>query len=120
MNTPQVFDPNALLATVDDNLNLVAELTQIFLEDGPEQLGRIRAAIGKRDALALERAAHTLKGSAVNFHAEPLKQAAFRLERMGRDGEFSASEAALAALETEMDRFEEAILTWTRRITSGA
>lgn len=48
----------------DGDGDLLAELFQLFLTDTPPRLDAIEAAIAGGDAPALQRAAHTLKGSA--------------------------------------------------------
>jgi two-component system sensor histidine kinase/response regulator len=98
------FDKNATLERVDGDLELVKELVALFLEDCPELVRQIKEAIIKKDAQALQHSAHTLKGSVGNFCAKFAYDAAYALEVMGRDQDFSQSEAALALLEKELGR----------------
>jgi HPt (histidine-containing phosphotransfer) domain-containing protein len=70
-----------------------------FKNDTPKQLDEIRQALQRRDGIAIERAAHTLKGAVGNFCAGPVFQAALRLEQAGRDRNFVAAETSYAALE---------------------
>lgn len=70
----------------------------------PKMTAAVRRAIDDRDSAGLGTAAHTLKGSLRYFRVDAAFDAAFRLERMGRDGQFEGAEQALDALETEIQR----------------
>src|SRR5207248_10364829 len=63
------LDRAAILARVEGDTTLLREVTDLFLEDAPRLLAEIRDAISRKDAKALERAAHALKGSIANFGA---------------------------------------------------
>ncbi len=99
----------AALDRVGGDNELLEEVAKLFLDSAPSMLGEVREAVARRDARAVERAAHTLKGSVSNFGAEPAFQAALRLERMGRSGDLFGAEEALAALETEIVRLQPAL-----------
>ena len=93
-------DLSAALARVGGDEELLREIAQIFLDESPNSLARLRAAAGAGDADAIETAAHTLKGSVGNFGAETARAAAFRVEEIGRSRDLSGVQKALAALET--------------------
>ena len=56
-----------------------------FAEDGVKSVEAIEQAVRARDAVALVRPAHTLKGEALQFGAEALGLAAEHLEKGARD-----------------------------------
>ena len=97
------------LERVGGDNELLEEVARLFLDSAAELLAEIRDAVVSRNAKALERAAHTLKGSVGNFAAEATFQAALKLEKMGRAGELNGVDSAFAALETEMQRLQPAI-----------
>jgi HPt (histidine-containing phosphotransfer) domain-containing protein len=107
--THYVLDGRALLAQVDGNVQLLGKLTRLFLADCPGMLLRIRHAIASRDPLALQQAAHALKGSIANFAARGPFQAALKLEMMGRRNELTGVEGAYLTLEKEVTRLERAL-----------
>ncbi|MGD8237223.1 MAG: response regulator, partial [Armatimonadota bacterium] len=88
------FDPDTLLANVDGDRELLAELVHVFSDDCPRLLEEIRDAIacGKTDVL--QRAAHTLKSTTAAFGAEGARQAAFRLETIARNGDLDLADEA--------------------------
>jgi HPt (histidine-containing phosphotransfer) domain-containing protein len=83
---------------------LLAEISQLFVDDAPNHLTRIRAAIDARDGDALRRAAHGLKGAAANFDAYGVVNAARSLEEIGRTDRFGNHEAAWVELNDETER----------------
>jgi HPt (histidine-containing phosphotransfer) domain-containing protein len=72
----------------------------VLLEEGPALMAGMQDAIGRQDASALRRAAHTLKSSANVFAAKPVAAAAWRLETLGRAGTLAGAAEAWVALET--------------------
>ncbi len=56
----------------------------------------------KADAYALERTAHSLKGSIGNFGAKRSFDAAYRLEKLGKEGKMDESKEAFKELEKEL------------------
>jgi two-component system sensor histidine kinase/response regulator len=100
----QVFDPAGLLERLEGDDELLAELTSLFVAEYPGLLETTRTAVACGDAPGLERAAHTLKGSAANLCAPAVAETALRLEQMGRAGDLKHARATLAELEAELDR----------------
>jgi CheY-like chemotaxis protein/HPt (histidine-containing phosphotransfer) domain-containing protein len=101
-----VLDGTALLAQVEGDTELLTELVMIFLQDCPRLVGAVREAVARGDAKALERAAHTLKGTLSNFAASAAIAVALRLEQMGREGNLAQAGEACAALEAEIERLK--------------
>ncbi len=106
---PPAFDRQAALDRVEDDLQLLVELADMFLSDVPAQLANLAEAVKRGDSEALRIAAHTLKGSAANFSAAPIVQSARQLEALGCERNMGPAPAALATVETEMDRLCEAL-----------
>jgi signal transduction histidine kinase/CheY-like chemotaxis protein len=93
-----------VLARVGGDRQLLAEISRLFVDDAPRHLEKIQQAIAARDADALRRAAHALKGAAANFEAEPVVAAARALEDIGRDSRFDDADAAWRVMRYETDR----------------
>lgn len=69
----------------DGEDDLLAELIDLFLEDAPERLASIRAAVEASDWVGLAERAHSLKGSCASLGAVSMASLCGRLEAMGRD-----------------------------------
>ena len=78
------FDKEGALGRVGGDLGLLKEIARVFLDDCPRLLEELREAAARSDFAAVERHAHTLKGSSANFGASRLVSAALRIEKMGR------------------------------------
>ncbi len=73
-------------------------------------VSQIRAAVAAGDADALQRSAHSLKGSVSNFGADAAYHAAFALEVMGRSGDMGQAKTGLVALEDSLEYIHPALL----------
>ena len=99
-----VIDWDVALEAVDGEESLLRTLVEAVLEESPQILDAIRRAVADQDAYSLRSAAHTLKGSIRYFRADNAFDAAFRLERMGKEGELRDAEEVLRVLEEETSR----------------
>ena len=76
----------------------------MFLEEVPEQLGALQEAIDEDDEQAVERIAHTLKGSSGNMGARQMSRLCLDLEQAGESNDLSAAASILESLNEEFDR----------------
>jgi PAS domain S-box-containing protein len=106
---PEFLDRGALLGSVGGDEALLAEVVTLFRTDSGRLLEEISAALQRGDARAVERAAHTLKGSVRFFGAAAAAEAALGLERMGRSGDLAGGREALARLTAESERLLAAL-----------
>jgi two-component system, sensor histidine kinase len=81
-----VFDVCELRDRVSDDLALMADVIQVFIEDCPARLDAIRSAIDAGNAAAVQAAARALEGSAANMAAIRLADAARTLEHTAAAG----------------------------------
>lgn len=88
---------------------LIADVVQVFMEQKATQLGDVAAAVKARDALAVGRAAHKLKGGLLTIGAAAAGDAALRLEKMGKQGDLSGADAALVSLNDELEKLVVAL-----------
>jgi HPt (histidine-containing phosphotransfer) domain-containing protein len=103
------MDQKALLERVGGDLEFLQEIAALALEDCPRLMAEIRSAVSHGDATSLHHAAHTLKGCVANFGANAAREAAFRLEKLGRSGDLQSAPSACQALESAMQSFESAL-----------
>src|SRR5215813_1619009 len=104
-----VFDQQATLARVKGDREMLQEIVQLFCAEAPELLARIQTAIAHGDGRALERAAHSLKGTVISFGAQMAGEAALRLEVMGRGGDWTQAVMACTELEREVAQLGNAL-----------
>jgi HPt (histidine-containing phosphotransfer) domain-containing protein len=105
----QVFDLSMMLAQVEGDQELLAELVELFVEDCPHLLSEIKQAVVRGDGEGLARAASSLKGAASNFGARGVVTLTTRLEEAGRAEQSAEAGIICATLEAEIERLNTAL-----------
>jgi TMAO reductase system sensor TorS len=105
----EVFDVNALRERVQDNAELMGELVRIFIDDVPSRIREMQSAFANHDWAALERAAHTLKGSAGVMSGKRLLEAARELEAVARSGRHDSAPDLIANVTAEWEILKKRI-----------
>jgi CheY-like chemotaxis protein len=103
------FELAEALARMGGDAVLLREIAGSFLEDCPEAIKRIGAAVAAGDAAEIRQAAHALKGAVSNFSVGPVYEAAREMERLGREGELAAAGKALPELQTRLAVLQSAL-----------
>jgi len=101
-DTPRMVDLAVLLAGFGGRSHLVKEVMDVFLEDAPAMLTRLRDAARDRDAGQLAAAAHAIKGSAGLFSQGHAYESARRLELLARAGDLATADASCADVEADV------------------
>lgn len=103
------FDPESLWNRVDGDLDLLRELVELFVEEGPRMLAEIEMAIEVGSASDLEKASHKIKGSVLQFSARAAAAIALELEENGRLGSLAGAERLLKTLRQEIDLLQQTL-----------
>jgi len=109
----EVFDAVVALEYVCGDLELLREISGMFIDEYPSLIARIKIAIDSSDHKSVGFAAHTLKGVISNFGAPRAFELAATLEIMGDKGRMSGAEAAVAHLDQELEKLASALNTYT-------
>lgn len=100
----EAVDLEQALGRVGGDQEFYQELLGMLLEDAPDQVREMQAAIEGGDAEQLMQTAHRLKGAAANLAAGPVRDVALCLETMARQGRLAGAGTQLARLESELSR----------------
>ena len=111
-----VFDAATMLKNIGGDVELFDQLIRLFLDRYCVMLQDIEIAIGAADAAALERAAHSMKGTAGNLCAPDVVLLASQLEAIGRLGTVSEAPALLLQLKRTVQHLVEVL---TRQISQA-
>jgi PAS domain S-box-containing protein len=103
------FDFSHALSNIGGDEELLAELAGIFLEEYPEVIENIRAAVANNDSEALMYHAHALKGSVGNFVARDVERSVRLLEQFAREGNLADAPTVLGELEAALARLTPAL-----------
>lgn len=105
----ELINETELLNKLEGDEALLRELIDIFREQSGPDLQEVLNAVSRQDAEALYRAAHKLKGTVSLFGSEETTEAALALEVMGRDGDLSQAQTALACLQQRLERLQQSL-----------
>jgi HPt (histidine-containing phosphotransfer) domain-containing protein/CheY-like chemotaxis protein len=104
------FDYAQALAQADPWI--VGVIAPQFMQDWPQQLAALEAAMHAADAPTAQRIAHTLKGLVANFHATPLVRTAQALEADSALCTTPAYQTQAAALRGELTLLDVALVAF--------
>ena len=101
-----VFDRQQALARLGGLEDLLVEVMQVMQTESPKVHAQLDTSLARREAVELQRAAHTLKGSASIVGAGDLVARLHRVEVLAGAGQFDAVAVELP----EIDRQFHALL----------
>jgi len=99
-----VFNFPALMERLMDDDQLVKTIMRAFLSDIPQQIQALKGLLEIRDALGVERQAHTIKGAAANVEGSSLCAVAFKMEQASRAGDLDSVAALFGDLEMQFEQ----------------
>jgi CheY-like chemotaxis protein len=103
------IDLPALMVRLRGDTGLLQELADLFLAEHVKIQASIDDAVARRDAAALQYAAHALKGAVGNFLAKDAFQAAQLLEELGRSGDLSEVDQVRARVQEAVRQLKSAL-----------
>jgi two-component system, sensor histidine kinase and response regulator len=110
----RAIEETALLAAFGGERSILVQTAQVFLDDLPRMMDRLRRAIGAGDLKEVADAAHALKGAAGLFSQGDAFSLARKIEQLGHDGSaagldeaFPKLEAAAETLAADLRRFAD-------------
>jgi CheY-like chemotaxis protein/HPt (histidine-containing phosphotransfer) domain-containing protein len=113
--TAEAWNLNAALERAEGDRDLLRDLCELFVRESQVTLAAIGSAIATGDWKALERAAHTLKGSVAVFGADSAASAAKHLETIAHSAgepDLQRVDAAFTRLQDEIERLRTALDGW--------
>ena len=112
-----VWNKTEALERLGGDEDLLRELCQIFLEESPKLLEKLRDAVFSKDTEAVRRAAHGLKGELGYLGATKAVQAASELEDMGHANNLSRARESFAVLDCEFAALRLSLRTSAEKIS---
>jgi two-component system, sensor histidine kinase and response regulator len=102
MNAQEVF------AKCGSDKKLLEELCKLFVEESSRLMQILADAVAKGDPGAIQRTAHTLRGSTQFFSTGPAVKSLKELEAIVRTGAFKEADKVFTRLAQEMNQVREA------------
>jgi HPt (histidine-containing phosphotransfer) domain-containing protein len=113
MTSAGVLDPVALdrlrQLTVPGEPDVLNEVLKVFLQEVPPRIVRLRIAQAAGNIEEVQRAAHSLKGSAGNIGASQMFDVCKQLDVVARSGNLQSSGPLVDALLVEFGKVEAEI-----------
>ena len=103
------------LDAVGGDADLLRDVVDAFLMEGPRQLLAAEQAIRDGDHVTLRRAAHTLKGNARYFGAQEMYDLAYELELLGEKQQFAGTEEIRGKIVEVMAKLTPVLLEYVGR-----
>jgi len=97
-------DRDALLEGFGGRADLLKHVVEVFLEDGPATLARLKGAIEAGNGAEVAAIAHSLKGSVGLFSQGQAFEGVRRLEHIGKSGDLSQADAVRVEVEESVSR----------------
>ena len=104
-----VIDTESLMEELDDDLDMLQTMVQMFEKDVGSRLPKLRDAVTAGDSETIASEAHALKGGVGNFFADSAFEAANKLESAARSGELDNAAGLLTSLEHELNRVKHTL-----------
>ncbi|MBC2695891.1 MAG: Hpt domain-containing protein [Desulfobacteraceae bacterium] len=104
-----VFDRKHAMGITDGDTKFLKELMEMFNDDYPEKLDDISKAIKEKNFNALDKTAHSLKGSSGNLGLTGVYELSWKLEKLGKAKDIEDTNKTLDELKEELERFSKFI-----------
>ena len=101
-----VFNQAALLKRVMNDQELLREIIQMFLDDMPAQISKLKECVTGEDAQNVAQMAHKIKGAAGNLGGESLQALASAIEKASKAGDWGAIIKLTNELDTGFDQLK--------------
>lgn len=104
-----------LMVDLGDDPEVMRELVETFLQEGPRIVGEMQTALEKRDQRTLHRTAHSLKSTSATFGAGALSRLCRDLERESEQEVPEHAEVRVRAIVAEWALVKAALEAWKPR-----
>jgi HPt (histidine-containing phosphotransfer) domain-containing protein len=102
-----------LLDRIGHDAELLQEVIELFYNEYPSHIEKIRSALAENNAEQVAKAAHTLKGSISNFACPSAFEAVYQLEQTAKNNTLDKTEDAIQTVDKKVQELRpvlEAIL----------
>ena len=115
-----VLDEAGLGALISGDQQLLKTLVELFVEDSTRRLEEIRSSLASGDTESVDRAVHTLRGSAGSICGRRTAEVALRVEVLAQEGNLTQSRLAYATLDEEVVKLQHALVGFAAQQSASA
>jgi len=114
-----IFNPVRMLSAMAGDGDLARVAVTGVLDNMPQEIELLRAALASGDGTVATRAAHSIKGMAATVCGEETRAAAERIESAGQEGSLVAATALHALLVEQWNNLQSNLLRWHNDTPAG-
>ncbi len=118
MPDKEILDLARLEEAFEDDVGGIADLLEMALETGRKHRAALAAGLRARDAAAVARAAHGIKGSAGNIGANVVYALATELDARARTGNLDGADERVAAIDAAYARVADEVRAYRASIAA--
>lgn len=107
-----MFDQKKFLKLTEGDKYFAHSLIEIFEQDWPELIDKIKQSIKSGNCHDLEQFSNRLKGNIRNFYAKELAKKVYALEEKGRQQKLEGAEQDLDILKQDLDKLQAELEVW--------
>jgi HPt (histidine-containing phosphotransfer) domain-containing protein len=116
------LDTDRALEVTGGNAKILKRVTGVFLDNVPQEVEQLGAAIAKGRQEESNRLAHSIKGAAASVGGVSVSQRAFDMERAAQKGNLDLAQSLFEQFKQECERLYEAlrIVDWDEAAARSA
>ncbi len=103
MKNNVIFQEEEMLDRLQHDMEVARMIIENFLEDVPQQVARLRAAVVGKTVEDIQMTAHSIKGAALMIGGNMLSKVAFEIEMAAKEDDLSRAEQLLPEMEAQLD-----------------
>jgi HPt (histidine-containing phosphotransfer) domain-containing protein len=103
------FDAAEMMERFEGSEDVLNEVFTLFRQDMPGRIAALHVAFARQDGMALQHAAHSIKGALATLAAHPARDVAADLEEMGEARSLAGVPEAMVRLDRELARLSLAL-----------
>ncbi|MCB1307644.1 MAG: response regulator [Leptospiraceae bacterium] len=104
-----ILDTAAALSIAENDLEILRDVIQFFLEDAPVDLEQLHAALNAGALEDIRARAHALKGAATNLGGMRFRETAYAIEMAARAGELPETRELYPRLQSDFEALKTAL-----------
>ncbi len=109
VDVPMTFDYKSFMKRVMEDHELAKTVLNSFLEDIPKQIQLLKDYFSENRIKDAERQAHSIKGASANVGGEQLREVAFRIEKLCKEGNITEVPELIKKMEEKFKELTEKI-----------
>jgi len=101
-----IFDPTELFELVEGDVDLIKDTIEIFMNEIPGQLSKIKESLSNENIQLIKEEAHSIKGAAASTGCIEIQELAFDIEQAAKNNKLDQCKNMTESLEKAFERMQ--------------